>query len=140
MKRTSPVIRVNNILNGCLDFSKKSLLGILLSVILGSTALADHPTGPILYGPGAQNCTDYLKGDEKVWPLGMVWIEGYVSARGVDVFKTEGKAFDPLPDDYKFRDQALYVFNFCNANPTKDLSDAAESLVQHLKAMEAVRN
>lgn len=117
-------------------------LVLTLSLFSCSAQPAYTDDGATIYGPGARYCKDIIVPDEvhiKSFPYVYFWVQGYISAVNYQVFKATGKGFDPIPSSFDSQEQVKFLFNYCNENPGKDASDAADAIVQKLQAIQALR-
>lgn len=113
-------------------------LGLILSSCEAQPVLALDQ--PMMVGPGAQFCRDFLKEPaQETIPIVFSWVQGYISARNYDIFMQEHKTFDPIPKNFQFKEQLTFVINFCKINPDKDLSDAADAMIERLQAIDALQ-
>ena len=118
---------------------KFSILALTFSLSTCYTAPAFADDTVKIYGPGAIYCHTALKHKAEDIPPVVYWLQGYISAKNIELNKQEGRPFDPMPEEFKFQEQVTFLFNFCQQNPEKDISDAAEAMVQRLKTMDALR-
>jgi hypothetical protein len=103
-------------------FRASSLAGLaLFSIIAGAT---------IILGPGAASCGTW-SGDrqrnEARSQLNQAWVLGFVT--GYSLYKPPQQS---LPKPMDSRSMMLWIDNYCDANPEKDISDAAKALIEEL--------
>jgi hypothetical protein len=102
---------------------KKILSVLLLTVLFSSSANAYK-----VYGAGVKSCGVWIAEKEKnsvAFYRMTDWLQGFVSGVGYvadfELKKTDGDA------------KALFVTNYCNANPLDKVADAAYKLIDALE-------
>jgi hypothetical protein len=101
-----------------------AIVGLLISSIAAGAT--------IILGPGAASCGTWIgdrQRNEARSQLNQAWVQGFVTAR--NVYKPQAEENMPKPMDS--RAMVAWIDNYCDANPLKDISDAAKALVEDLE-------
>ena len=83
-----------------------------------------------ILGSGGASCgtwTGDRQRNEARSQLNQAWVLGYVS--GYNIHKS---AQDGMTKPMDTRTMMLWIDNYCDANPTRDISDAAKALIDEL--------
>ena len=100
---------------------------ILTALLLCGPGLA---RATVIMGPGGASCGTWASDrqrDQSRSQLNQAWVLGYVTAYNLYKPPQEGMA---KPVDS--RGIMLWIDNYCDANPQKDISDAARALIESL--------
>jgi hypothetical protein len=120
-----------------------ALTGVGIACVIAARASAEPPHLATVWGAGNDSCSRYLE-EYAAGPSGrfteeISWLEGSVTALNIDAvvklsdrFGWEKSAdFDLLKHaDVAFLES--WVLNYCRANPTKNLNDAADAFMIEL--------
>ena len=90
-----------------------------------------------VFGEGADYCAEYLakKQENSVAHYKQIgWVQGFISGGNVERGRNGGNG--SIGEGLDPNSLALWIENYCLANPLNDLSDAADALVKELKAKE----
>jgi hypothetical protein len=101
-----------------------SIVGLLLFSLAADAAM--------VLGPGSASCVTW-NGDrqrnESHSQLNQAWVLGFVTA--YNLYKPASQNSSPRPMDS--RAMMVWVDNYCDANPLKDIFDAAQALIEDLE-------
>jgi len=84
----------------------------------------------IVLGPGGSSCGTWARDRQQNQAgsqLNQAWVLGYVTAYGIHKPQE-----DSLPKAMDSRTMMNWIDNFCDANPDKDIADAAKALIEEL--------
>lgn len=84
----------------------------------------------VILGSGAASCgtwTGDRQRNEARSQLNQAWVLGYVTA--YNLYKPDQQGMVKPMDS---RAMMLWIDNYCDANPTQDISDAAKALIEEL--------
>ena len=87
-------------------------------------------TEAMVFGSGATSCVTWSadrQRNEAKSQLSQAWVLGYVTA--YVVYKSPNQS---MPKPMDSRGMMIWIDNFCDAHPEKDVSDAAKALVEDL--------
>ena len=96
---------------------------------IGLTLFSMGAGASLILGPGAASCGTWIadrQRNEARSVLNQSWVQGYVTA--YNVYKSE----DGTPKPMDSRAMMVWIDNYCDANPQKDISDAAKALIEDL--------
>ena len=101
-----------------------SVVGLLLFSLVADAA--------VVLGPGSASCVTW-NGDrqrnESHSQLNQSWVLGFVTA--YNLYRPASQNSTPRPMDS--RGMMAWIDNYCDANPLKDISDAAQALIDDLE-------
>ena len=85
----------------------------------------------IILGPGAASCVTWnsdRQRNESRSQLNQAWVQGFVTAYSVYKVTAQDTSLRPMDS----RTMAVWIDNYCDANPLKDIADAARALIEEL--------
>ena len=95
--------------------------------IVGLLVFSTLTEATVILGPGGASCGTW-SGDrqrnEARSQLNQAWVQGFVTA--YNVYRPQDSTAKPMDS----RAMVAWVDNYCDANPLKDISDAAKALVE----------
>ena len=86
----------------------------------------------IVLGPGSASCVTWnadRQRNEAHSQLNQSWVLGFVTA--YNLYKPASQDSSPKPMDS--RGMMAWIDNYCDANPLKDIFDAAQALVEDME-------
>lgn len=104
------------------------IVTVLVGLLVFASVGVARQSAYTVYNVGGSSCSDWIAEHKKPSPSTSMsaWVAGWVSAAGfyygVELKKTDVRAMDAWMDQY------------CAANPSDTLSDAAPKLVEFLRA------
>lgn len=114
---------------------KPHIAGILVACSLAATSLAtaSNRQGEYsVWGYGAKSCGSFVTASENQRQENITflsWLQGFIS--GYNYFNQDGVS-DVAQTDIRGLEQ--WILNYCRAQPTQDVSDAAISFVKAHKS------
>jgi len=99
------------------------------AVVIGLSLFSVAAGASLILGPGAASCGTWIgdrQRNEARSQLNQSWVLGFITA--YSVYKPE----DGTPKPMDSRAMMVWIDNYCDANPQKDISDAAKALIDDL--------
>lgn len=100
--------------------------------VVGLLLLSLAADAAMVLGPGSASCVTW-NGDrqrnESHSQLNQAWVLGFVTS--YNLYKSASQSSAPRPMDS--RGMMVWIDNYCDANPLKDISDAAQALIEDLQ-------
>ncbi|HWY61726.1 MAG TPA: hypothetical protein VNW15_07475 [Rhizomicrobium sp.] len=113
-------------------FLKMSFISGPLMLLSGQTAAATGDGRYLIWGGGQSSCGTWSEAKSTnafLYTSAKQWLEGYVSA--YNRYSWQGKN---VASETNGNGMFSWVDDYCAANPTKDISDAANALVIFLSS------
>jgi hypothetical protein len=98
--------------------------------VIGLVSVSTLTQATMVLGPGGASCGTWAgdrQRNEARSQLNQAWVQGFVTA--YDVYKPP-QELTPKPMDP--RSMVAWIDNYCDANPDKDIFDAAKALIEEL--------
>jgi hypothetical protein len=103
---------------------------IRAAVVGGLALFSPTADATSILGSGGASCGTWTadrQRNESKSQLNQAWVLGYVS--GYNVHKSSD---DGMTKPMDTRSMMLWIDNWCDANPTRDIADAAKALIEEL--------
>ncbi len=100
-----------------------SIVGLLLFSLVADAA--------IVLGPGSASCVTWngdRRRNESHSQLNQAWVLGFVTAYNLYRPASQDGSLKPMDS----RSMMVWIDNYCDANPLKDIFDAAQALIEDL--------
>jgi hypothetical protein len=100
--------------------------------VIGLLLLSLTADAAIVLGPGSASCVTWngdRRRNESHSQLNQSWVLGFVTA--YNLYRPASQDGSPRPMDS--RAMMVWIDNYCDANPLKDIFDAAQALVEDME-------